>query len=204
MKTASQRAAPSPRLRDRLREETARAILDAAEEAFVREGLGARMEDIAARAGVAVGTLYNHFEDRAALVAALVRSRREALFGRIDAALAAVGEAPCAAQLRAYLGAVEEHARAHGPLLSALMQAGEGPAAASPPKTVLEDLVRRADQIVSRGVAAGELRPDAARVFGLALVGMTRAVLVRAIEGGAAPGEPSAAVLDLFLRGATR
>ena len=201
MKPASQRVAS---LRDRLREETGRAILDAAEEAFVREGLGARMEDIAARAGVAVGTLYNHFEDREALVAALVRSRREALFGRLDAALAGVRDAGAAAQLRAYLGAVEEHARAHGPLLSALMQAGEGPAEARPSKTVLVDLVRRADQIVARGVAAGELRPDAARVFGLALVGMARAVLVRAIEGGAAPGEPAAAIVDLFLRGAAR
>jgi AcrR family transcriptional regulator len=204
MKVSSQRVPPSPRLRDRLREEAGRAILAAAEEAFVREGLGARMEDIAARAGVAVGTLYNHFEDRKALVAALVRSRREALIGRLDGTLAAKSGAPVAEQLGAYLAAVEEHARAHGPLLGVLMQAGEGPGEARPPKTLHDDLVRRADQIVARGIEAGELRPDGARVFGLALVGMARAVLVRAIEGGAAPGEPSTSVLDLFLRGATR
>jgi len=192
------------RLRDRLREETARGILGAAEDVFAAEGLGARMERIAARAGVAVGTLYNHFQDRNALVAALVRSRREALLDRLDAALAPVRGAPAAVQLRAYLAAVEEHARAHGPLLAVLMQAGEGPGETRPPKTLLDELVRRANTIIARGVTAGELRPDAAKVFGLALVGMSRAVLVRAIEGGAEPGGAAAAILDLFLRGASR
>jgi len=64
------------RLRDRLREEANRAILTAAEEVFSEEGLGARMEQIAARAGVAVGTLYNHFQDRGALVNALACSTK--------------------------------------------------------------------------------------------------------------------------------
>lgn len=202
MPTAS--SPPSGRLRERLREETSRAILSAAEDVFASDGLSARMESIAAHAGVAVGTLYNHFEDRRALVAALVRSRREALLSRLDAALGAVRGAPVAAQLGAYLSAVEQHARAHGPLLAVLMQAGEGPGDSRPPKTLLDELVRRADAIVARGVASGELRPDAARVFGLGLVGMARALLVRAVEGGAAPEEVAGAVLELFLRGAAR
>jgi AcrR family transcriptional regulator len=193
---------PPARLRDRLREETSRAILAAAEDVFASDGLGARMEAIAIHAGVAVGTLYNHFEDRKALVAALVRSRREALLSRVDAALAAARGQPAPAQLRAYLAAVEEHARAHGPLLAVLLQAGEGPGEARPPKTLLADLARRVDAVVARGMEAGELRPDGAKVFGLALVGMTRAILVRALEGGAEPGEATDAILDLFLRGA--
>src|SRR5512139_3867755 len=106
----------SSRLRERLREETARAILEAAEEVFAQDGLQARMERIASEAGVAVGTLYNHFEDRAALVRSLVLSRRGALLSRVDEALAGVREAPVADQLRAFFTAVEEHARAHGRL----------------------------------------------------------------------------------------
>ncbi len=203
MNTPSHPTAPA-RLRDRLREETSRAILAAAEDVFVSDGLAARMERIAAQAGVAVGTLYNHFADRKALVAALVRSRREALLARVDAALSTVSREPAEAQLRAFLAAVEEHARVHGPLLSVLMQAGEGPSDARPPRTLIDELVRRADAVVARGIAAGELRPDRARVFGHGLVGMARAVLVRAIEGGAPPGEPASAILDLFLRGAAR
>lgn len=198
MKPSSHRPA---RLRERLREETARAILAAAEEVFAAEGLGARMERIAAAAGVAVGTLYNHFEDRAALVAALVRSRREALLARVDAALAAARGQGCEAEVRAYLGAVEEHARTHGALLAVLMQGGEGPGASRPPRSLIDELVRRADALVARGAAAGDLREDDAKAFGLALVGLARAVLLRALAGGA---PISGALARLFLEGARR
>ncbi len=193
-----------PRLRDRLREEAARAILAAAEEVFASEGLQARMERIAEEAGVAVGTLYNHFEDRAALVRSLVRSRREDLLTRVDAAVQAAERGTIEQQLVAFFTAVEEHARAHGRLLSVLMQAGEGPAQARPPKTLLEELARRASAIVDRGVASGELREDRARVFAPALVGIARVVLVRVLEGGSGPGDTVAAIVELFLRGAAR
>ena len=197
-------AVPHGRLRDRLREETSRAILAAAEDVFASDGLSARMESIAAHAGVAVGTLYNHFEDRKALVAALVRSRREDLFARLDEALAGARREPVAVQLRAYLSAVEQHARAHGPLLQVLMQAGEGPGDSRPPRTLLDELVRRADAIVERGVQSGELRADPGEVFGLALVGMARALVIRAVDGESEPGQATDALLELFLGGAGR
>ncbi len=193
-----------PRLRDRLREEAARAILAAAEEVFASEGLQARMERIAEEAGVAVGTLYNHFEDRAALVRSLVRSRREDLLTRVDAAVQAAERGTIEQQLVAFFTAVEEHARAHGRLLSVLMQAGEGPAQAKPPKSLLEELARRAGAIVERGVASGELREDRAEVFAPARVGIARVVLVRVLEGASGPGDTVAAIVELFLRGAAR
>ncbi len=191
-----------PRLRERLREEACRAILAAAEEVFASDGLQARMERIAEQAGVAVGTLYNHFEDRAALVRSLVRERREALLSRVDHALAEVAAAPVDVQLKAFFSAVEEHARVHGRLLSVLMQAGEGPNQAKPPRSLLDELARRAGAIVARGVASGELREDRANVFAPALVGIARVVLVRVLEGASAPGETAAAIVELFLRGA--
>src|SRR5512138_1426078 len=192
------------RLRDRLREETARAILEAAEAVFAEDGLHtARMERIASRAGVAVGTLYNHFRDKDALVRSLARSRREALLQRVDEALAAAAGKDVRERLRAFLGAVAAHAREHGRFLSVLVQAGEGPGRLRPPRTLIAELVARADRIVADGVASGDLRPDRASVFGLALVGMARAVLIRSIEGGVAD-DPTDAILDLFLDGAGR
>jgi AcrR family transcriptional regulator len=46
-------------------------VLDAARECFAREGIAAQMDDIAARAGVGVGTVYRHFETKEALTQAL-------------------------------------------------------------------------------------------------------------------------------------
>ena len=78
---------PTTTLRDRLRESTRDAILDAAATAFNTGGAGAvRMEDIAGGAGIAVGTLYNYFRDRQALVASLLQSRTQQLLDALDAA----------------------------------------------------------------------------------------------------------------------
>ncbi len=73
------------RLRDRLREQTQIAILDAAERMITEEGTAhARIDAIAAAAGVSVGTLYNHFADRDALVGAVVHDRWRALLERLE------------------------------------------------------------------------------------------------------------------------
>lgn len=194
-----------PRLRERLREETARAILAAAERVFGEEGLhAARMERIAAAAGVAVGTLYNHFADREALVEALCRDGREALLARVDAAVAAAQGRPAAEQLRAFLEGVRDHARARGPFLAVLAQAGEGPARARPPATLNAELTRRAEAIVRRGVRAGELRPDGHGVHAVAFLGITRALVVRTLERQGSWDGLVDAALDAFLRGAGR
>jgi AcrR family transcriptional regulator len=76
-----------PRLRTRLRELTADTILEAAEQVFAETGPTAGMDAIATRAGVAVGTLYNHFRDRDTLVDALFEARVGALLERVRRAI---------------------------------------------------------------------------------------------------------------------
>ncbi|HEY6002741.1 MAG TPA: TetR/AcrR family transcriptional regulator [Anaeromyxobacter sp.] len=192
------------RLRDRLREEMGRAILEAAEAVFAEDGLhAARMERIASRAGVAVGTLYNHFKDKDALLASLVRASHRALLERVDRALSAAAGEDVRARLRAFLSSVAAHAREHGRFLAVLVQAGEGPARLRPQRTLLAELVARVDRVVADGVAAGDLRADGAELFGHALVGMARAMILRSIESGAQE-DVSDAVVDIFLRGAAR
>jgi len=62
-------------------------ILAAAQAAFARRGLEAEMKEIAALAGLGIGTLYRHFESRDELLRALITSTRADLLGRIEAAL---------------------------------------------------------------------------------------------------------------------
>ncbi len=54
-----------------------RKLLDAAAEVFVTSGVDAPVREIAARAGVGMGTLYRHFPTRADLVVAVYRHQVE-------------------------------------------------------------------------------------------------------------------------------
>jgi AcrR family transcriptional regulator len=54
------------------------ALLDAAAAVFVTSGVDAPVRDIAAKAGVGVGTIYRHFPTRAELVVAVYRHQVEA------------------------------------------------------------------------------------------------------------------------------
>lgn len=54
------------------------ALLDAAAAAFVASGVEVPVRDIAARAGVGVGTIYRHFPTRSDLVVAVYRHQVEA------------------------------------------------------------------------------------------------------------------------------
>ncbi|CAL9452186.1 TetR/AcrR family transcriptional regulator [Streptomyces sp. enrichment culture] len=54
------------------------ALLDAAAAAFVASGVDAPVRDIAARAGVGLGTIYRHFPTRSDLIIAVYRHQVEA------------------------------------------------------------------------------------------------------------------------------
>lgn len=94
------------RLKERLREVTSAAILQAAEDVLLDQGLAAPMELIAARAGVAVGTLYNHFKDRKALVSSLLQKHRDQLMTEAHAAEERTAHLPMRDQLVAMLQAM--------------------------------------------------------------------------------------------------
>jgi AcrR family transcriptional regulator len=53
-------------------------LLDAAAAAFVKSGVDVPVRDIAARAGVGIGTIYRHFPTRADLIVAVYRHQVEA------------------------------------------------------------------------------------------------------------------------------
>lgn len=68
-------AAPRKRADARRNEAT---LLDAAAAAFVESGVNVPVREIAARAGVGVGTIYRHFPTRADLIVAVYRHQVEA------------------------------------------------------------------------------------------------------------------------------
>ena len=71
----SGQSAPRKRADARRNEET---LLDAAAAAFITSGVDVPVRDIAAKAGVGVGTIYRHFPTRADLIVAVYRHQVEA------------------------------------------------------------------------------------------------------------------------------
>jgi len=196
-------------LRSRLREQTAAAILDAAEELFAEQGLAnAHMNDISAKAGVAVGTLYNHFKDRDALLAALLETRRGELLARMDVFL----EQPSSGQFRSdLLGLVqqmgrffEEHPRYHV-LLHRLewgLNQGAYPETAACAPAMKRELYVRIDKLMKRGIKQKALRPALADYYAYLLMGMLRSIRLYNVDHDVADFWPVDEVVRLFMEGA--
>ena len=202
-----------PALRQRIRETTVQAILTAAEEVFASKGMhAAHMGEIAALAGVAVGTLYNHFADRDALLAGLLEARRAELLARIDEALGsgATKRAGFVERLRAFLVAVLAHKEAHRKFFSLLMQGEIGryqetfPMACHVPTATMGELFTRLDKVMKQGVREKALRADVADLAPVLFMGMVRAIMIRdaLLKGTAGLVGETDRLLTFFLQGA--
>src|SRR3954452_9216360 len=96
------------------RETTVQAILSAAEEVFADDGFhAARMGAIAAKAGGSVGTLYNHFEDRDALLGGLLVAHRVDLIEHTNRAIDEGAHRPLRERLRGIVAAFFGHCERH-------------------------------------------------------------------------------------------
>ncbi|WP_055598646.1 TetR/AcrR family transcriptional regulator [Streptomyces aureus] len=112
----SDSSAPPPRRTDaRLNRER---LVAAAQEVFAEAGPGASLNRIAQRAGVGPGTLYRHFPNRQALLAAVLRDRIERLVEQADVLSATK---PPDEALAHWLRALLAHARLNQGMGSALM-----------------------------------------------------------------------------------
>lgn len=204
MNRDSAKRAPAPRLRARLREATSEAIREAAEAVLAEQGFGARMEDIAERAGVSVGTLYNHFEDRDALLLELIRLRRESLVTLMDEVLAQVEGRPFREQLAALLDTVFSHFRTHARFFAVVVQSELFRTPGFPARgNSMTELTARLEQLIQRGVAAGTLRREGSELYATLLQGMVRALLMRAAETKQDEdiGHGTDVLIQVFLKG---
>jgi AcrR family transcriptional regulator len=201
---------PSTLLRERVRREIASTIANAAEEVFAAEGLhAAHVEHIARKAGVAVGTLYNYYKDRDALLGALLRTRREALFAELDAAERAARDRPIREQLLAFVGAKVHFLAAHRTFFRILFE-GELSRMQSTYPTATDEHARslrgffdRVELLIQRGVRSGELRGGNAELDAWLLGGMLRSVSVREFrENKACQPKDIEHLVDVFLAGA--
>jgi len=145
-------AAPRKRADARRNEQ---ALLDAAAALFVASGVEVPVRDIAARAGVGMGTIYRHFPTRADLIIAVYRHQVEAC-AEAGPALLASSPTPHAALAHWIDLFVDFLVTKHG-LAAALRSDDTGFAALH--AYFLDRLVPVCAQLLDAAVAVGEIRP---------------------------------------------
>jgi len=150
-----QAAAALPRKRaDARRNE--QALLQAAAEVFVSSGVEAPVRDIAAKAGVGIGTIYRHFPTRADLIIAVYRHQVEACADAGPALLANCGT-PHAALARWIDLFVDFLVTKHG--LAAVLRSDQAGFDALH-SYFLDRLVPVCEQLLRAAARAGEVRSD--------------------------------------------
>ncbi|WFE26559.1 TetR/AcrR family transcriptional regulator [Solwaraspora sp. WMMD791] len=131
-------------------------LLSAAAEAFVASGVDVPVRDIAARAGVGVGTIYRHFPTRADLIVAVFRHQVEAC-AEAAPALLADSDSPHAALARWIELFVDFLVTKHG-LAGALHS--DATAFQALHDAFTGRLVPACAQLLDAAEAAGEIRSD--------------------------------------------
>lgn len=127
-------------------------LVAVAKTAFAENGADAPLEDIARRAQLGIGTLYRHFPERNALMAAVFQNELDAL---LDLARE-LGTADCPlAALITWLRAVVVHTRTYRGLGQALMAAQ-----ATSMDVCKKELRTAGSALLERAVHAGEVRAD--------------------------------------------
>lgn len=200
-----------PRRRDEARALFRNAILDAAEAVFAERGFhGARIQDIAERARIAVGTVYNHFEHKDQVLAALLEERGEAMHAQFLAAPDDPRAFPARLRVRVarMLEYVEEH-RAFYAIASEQGMFSSNAAPGAPDSKIRQRQVERFralfQELVEEGVASGDLEPMDVDALARFLGGTLRVFILSSLAEQTSDPEAQAAMfVDLFLHGAAR
>ncbi|MGW2516844.1 TetR/AcrR family transcriptional regulator [Streptomyces sp. NPDC001617] len=144
---------PRPKRTDARRNE--KTLLDAAAAVFVTSGVEAPVRDIAAKAGVGMGTIYRHFPTRADLIVAVYRHQVEAC-AEAGPALLASSPTPHAALARWIDRFVDFLVTKHG--LAGVLQS-DNTGFETLHAYFLDRLVPVCAELLDAAVAAGEIRP---------------------------------------------
>ncbi|MEU4242251.1 helix-turn-helix domain-containing protein [Actinoplanes sp. NPDC026619] len=146
---------PAPKRRADV-ERNERALLDAAAKVFATSGVDATVREVAAAAGVGMGTLYRHFPTRADLVVAVYRHQIDAC-ADAGPALLASASSPFAALLAWIHLFVDFLGTKHG--LAAVMQ-GDQTGFSALHTLFLDRLVPVLSDLLTTARAAGEVSAD--------------------------------------------
>jgi AcrR family transcriptional regulator len=177
-------------------------ILETAIDTFAEQGLHTEMRTIAERAGVAIGTLYHHYQSKDDLLLAIIR---DAIHSSVNGAKQAEAEPDGLAALRRLLVAGFAAAERYGWIAEAMLT-GQLPAACNAvleSETAEAQYAPRFERLIRRCIEQGTLRPDLEVVLAASLLqGVTLPWVYRRRLREQGPEAAASAVVDLVLTGA--
>ncbi|NMO88252.1 TetR/AcrR family transcriptional regulator [Actinomycetospora sp. TBRC 11914] len=172
-------------------------IVEAARELVARDGDAVRMDALAARAGVAVGTLYRHFPTKSDLIGAVVEESTRALAVRAEDALDQVRLGASAwSQLEGLFASIAQGYSAHRAVVTtaALLELGS----AEDPEGSAARAVAAMGAMVAAAQRAGDMRTDVDLADLLMLLGQAperdddrRARYIALVSDGLRPRPPA-------------
>jgi AcrR family transcriptional regulator len=197
-------------LRARLRVAVHDSLLEAAERALVEEGVeGASLASIAKRAGVAVGTIYNYFNDRQELFRELFTERKAELVSKLDADMKTLANEPFAVQLEAFARLLLTHydgrrefmrvVLASEPLRLQMMCDKSGRL-----RTVGHEMQARAERVMRAGVREKRVREDEVELLATVFMSILRGVLLQRIHDKGNLADLAPRAVEVFCHGALR
>lgn len=208
--TAGAATSKSARLREDFRNFARVAILTAAEEVLAEEGLHvARIEEIAQRARVAVGTIYNLVGDRDALIHEIMRARHAEVLSLLASALKANRAKPFREQVHATALTLFTYFRNHSRFFRLVIESepsagGKLDTAARAKHDTMIEIHRLLRELIQRGVKQGVLRADGSELFPAMLGGLLRSVMMHDVleQAQESPEARADQVTRMFLEGA--
>ena len=192
---------PSASIREQARSLFRDALLVAAEAEFAEKGFhAARIQDIAERARVAVGTVYNHFAQKEELFVATLEARRAEMLEEV--ARHPDDPRDVEAELRAFYRRIFGYIARHRAFFAVASEAGlfGSESSSVPVARSKQALTQRIHQLLRRGVDEGTLQGEP-KALGRFLSGAMRSLLEGALRDGVEDLEPVGEQgMDLFLR----
>ncbi len=141
-------------------------ILDAARDVFGESGADACMEEIAARAGVGVGTVYRRFASKDALIDELLRLALDELVTAAGHALARTDGRGLEDLVRAFGQSLADHARYANLLLER-----------QPDPAVQQSIRQAISDLTARAINAGAVNPGITTADVMALISAMRGLV---------------------------
>ena len=200
--SSRRKAVPVRALKTQLREAVRAQILDAAEELIAARGLhGAALAQIARKAGVAVGTLYNYFADRDAMIRALFESRRAALRPKLLGVIGMGQDLKFEARLQQFVHGILEVFDEHRRFLKVSMETEHYKIS---PSTIAADLNAALEMMVTAGVAEKAIDAKKAPLLVSVIGGTLRAIVLKRVVDGQPFASDADLLVGLFLDGARK